>query len=293
MELSEEQIKDYGLSEEQVGKLNTWSVNAIADTKKEYDGLANKNAEAILDGALLKVSTDTKIARNQGEKVGDYLQRSWNEFNSNSITETENAKKEYDEKVKNFKGDADLIKRIGDLDKTNDDLLKKYANYDEVLQTSEKYDSLLQKHNETKKQVAYGGVKPNFPKEVNAYEAKAKWNEFISKTEESYNIEIVDGVAIAIDKENKHKNTKLSELVSLDNGISELLVGRQQSGTGHQEIKKIEIKDVPFEVSEDAKKDSNKRAVVIRDYLATKGMNNRSDNYSTEFAKYNKLILNG
>ena len=50
---------------------------------------------------------------------------------------------------------------------------------------------------------------------------------------------------------------------------------------------------MPFEVSEDAKKDSNKRAVVIRDYLATKGMNNRSDNYSTEFAKYNKLILNG
>lgn len=293
MDLSEQQITDFGLSEEQVGKINTWSGNTVADTKKEYDGLANKNAEAILDGALLKVSTDTKIVRNQGEKVGDYLQRSWVEFNAIKIAETETAKKDYDEKVKNFKGDKDLITKISELDKTNDDLLKKYANYDEVLANSEKYGSLLEKHNETKKQVAFGGVKPNFPKEVNTFEATAKWNEFIKKTEDSYNIELVDGIAIAIDKENKHKQVKLSELVSSDKDISDLLVGRQQTGTGHQEISKIEIKDVPFEVPEDSKKDSNKRAVVIRDYLAKIGMNKTSENYSKEFSKYNKLILNG
>ena len=293
MDLSEQQITDLKLDENQVKNINTWSNDTIANTKQEYDGLANKNAEAILDGALLKVSTDTKIVRNQGEKVGDYLQRTWNEFNVNKITETETARNEYNEKVKNFKGDADLIKKIGDSDKTIDDLLKKYANYDEVLANSEKYGSLLEKHNETKKQVAYGGVKPNFPKEVNTFEATAKWNDFVRKTEENHNIEIVDGVAIAIDKENKHKQTKLSELVGLDKEISELLKGRQQGGSGAVEINKIEIKDVPFEVLEDAKKDSSKRAVVIRDYLAKQGINKTSEKFSTEFSKYNKLILNG
>lgn len=293
MDLSEQQITDYGLSEEQVGKINTWSNDTVANTKQEYDGLANKNAEAILDGALLKVSTDTKIIRNQGEKVGDYLVRTWGEFNKAKILETETAKNDYNEKVKNFKGDKDLITKISELDKANDDLLKKYANYDEVLDISNKYESLVKENNETKRQVAFGGVKPNFPTEVNSYEASSKWNDFIRKIEDSYHIELVEGVAIAIDKENKHKQTKLSELVSLDTEISELLKGRQQEGTGHKEINKIEIKNVPFQVPEESKEDSSKRAVVIRDYLAKKGINQTNENYSKEFSKYNKLILNG
>jgi hypothetical protein len=56
--------------------------------------------------------------------------------------------------------------------------------------------------------------------------AKSVYEEF------QYNIEIIDNVAWAIDKENIHSKKKLSELVGLDKELSELSQGRQQQGTG-------------------------------------------------------------
>jgi len=292
MEFTEEQIKELGLTDN-VSNVSSFFDEQIANVKKEFDGIANTNAEKILDGAISKVVSDTNIQRQQGEKVGDYINRAWVESNTEKLNELTKSKNDYEEKIKNFKGNDDLITKISKLEKDNDDLLQKYANYDDILEKSKSYDPLLEKYNETKKEVAFNSIKPNFPKEVNVYEANAKWTEFKNNILKDYNLELVDGKALAISKENKHKQVNLSELVERDETLKSLLQGRQQQGTGGQDPTKITIKGVPFDVPEDSKNDSAKRTILIRDYLASKGITITSDAYSKRFAEYNSLIRNG
>ena len=289
MELSEEQISDIGLNEEQTAKLNTWSNESIASAKQGFDGLANKNAEAILDGALGKIATDTNINRTQGEKAGDYINRAWSEFNSNKLGEVNTLKTDYETKIKDFKGDKDLITKISTLEADKDGLLQKYANYDELKTQAELYNPLLEKYNTNKLQVAFNSVKPNFPDTVNKYEADAKWGEFKNEILDKYDLEIVDGEPKAIDKENKHRVLKLSDLLSNNENINALLKGRQQAGNNSKEIKLSDIEGVPFKVPENI--DAEQRSKLIREYLATKGISSTSNDYAMKFTELNKAIL--
>ena len=290
MELSEEQISELGLTEENVSKVSSFFGEQIANVKQEFEGLANKNAEAILDGALGKIANDTKISRVQGEKAGDYINRAWSEFNSSKLSEIDGVKSEYENKVKGFKGNEDLISKITALENDKDSLLQKYANYDELKSQAELYNPLLEKYNTNKLQVAFNTVKPNFPDTVNQYEAKAKWDEFKNDVLEKYDLEIVDGEPKAIDKENKHRILKLSDLLSKNENINTLLKGRQQAGTGSKEAKLSDVEGVPFKVPEGI--DAEQRSTLIREYLATKGVNSTSNDYASEFAKLNRAILN-
>jgi len=290
MELSAEQITELGLTEENAPKVVTFLSEQIATSKQEFEGLANKNAEAILDGALDKIATDTSIARTQGEKAGDYINRAWGEFNTSKLSAVEQKKLEYEQKVKDFKGNDDLISKITNLETEKDTLLQKYANFDELKEKAEKFDPLYDKYNKTKLQVAFNSVKPNFPDTVNKYEAKAKWDEFKNSVLDKYDLEIVDGEPKAVDKENKHRILKLSDLLSKDENINTLLQGRQQAGTGSKETKLSDIEGVPFKVPEGI--DAEQRSKLIREYLATKGINSTSNDYASKFAELNKAILN-
>ena len=290
MEFTTEQITELGLTDDNTSKLSAFIDDKIATTKKEYDGLANDNAEKILTGASRKIFEDTKIERQQGEKVGDYLTRAWGEFNSNKITELDGLKVSYETKIKDFKGNDDLISKISGLETANDDMLRKYANYDELKDKAELYEPLIEKYNANKLEVAFSGVKPIFPKEVNIYEVDSKWKDFKNEILNDYEIEIVEGTPIAISKENKHKQVKLADLVSKNETLSKLSLGRQQIGTGSTEISSIDIAKVPFPVTESAKKDSNERSKIIREYLSSKGLTVTSDGYSEQFSKFNKLI---
>lgn len=296
MELTTEQITDFGLNDDQVGKINTWSneniTETIATTKQEYDGKANTDAENILTGASTKIFEDTKIERNKGEKMGDYIPRVWSEFNTSKLAEVQTSKTEYEEKVRNFKGDKDLITKISTLEGDMDGLKQKYANYDELKDKAEKYDPLSEKYEANKKQVAFNSVKPNFPKETNEYEVSAKWGDWKKGILEKFNLEIVDGEAIAIDKENEHRRIKLSELVKKDEGLTKLMEGRQQTGPGAKDTKLIDVTDVPFKVPEGADKDSEIRTKAVKDYLAGKNVSPISDEYSKLFRKYNNAIMN-
>ena len=73
--LSEEFAKTNSLSTEQVQALTTAINDYSADLKKEYAGVANENAEKIIQGAL--TSTQEKFGitaqREQGEKIPDDL----------------------------------------------------------------------------------------------------------------------------------------------------------------------------------------------------------------------------
>lgn len=289
MELSQEQITELGLTEENTSKVSSFLADQIADTKKEFEGLANKNAENILTGASKKIFETTKVERNQGEKVGDYVARAWSEFNTSKIDELGQSRSEYEEKVKNFKGDKDLITKITDLETEKDTLLQKYANFDDLKSKAEQYDPLLENFSQMKKQVAFNKVKPNFPSEANPYEVNAKWSAFEKDILEKYDVQLVDGEPIAISKENQHSQKKLSELLSQNEDINALLKGRQQSGTGAQQANLTDIEGVPFKVPENASAED--RSKLIREHLTKEGYKVTDPMFSQKFAEINKAIL--
>ena len=289
MELSQEQITELGLTEENAPKVTSFLADKIATTKQEFEGLANENAEKILTGASKKIFEDTKIERLQGEKVGDYLTRAWSGYNTNKLEELNKTKSEYEDKVKGFKGNEDLISKITNLESEKDTLLQKYADYDDIKGKAEQYEPLTKELSSFKKEVAFSQVKPNFPADANKYEVSAKWNEFKNNILDKYNIEVVDGESIAVSKENQHSQKKLSELVNQDETLKTLLSGRQQNGTGAKEVSLKEIQGVPFKVPENT--DAETRTKLIREYLTTQGISVTSNDYAKKFAELNKAIL--
>lgn len=292
--LTEDLQKEHNFTPEQIAVLKPLYDNDIATKKKDWDGIANTNAEKIIDGVI--TSTQKKFAidlpRNQGEKHADYLERLSTTALSSQKAEVEKAKADYAQKLKDFKGDdatkAELDQAKAELDKAKQTL----ANYDEIKGKADKYDEAAETLKGLKLDVAFTNVKPTFPETVNAYEAKAKWDEFKKSVLEKHTIELVDGVAMAIDKENQYKQSKLSDLVAADKDLSELSKGRQQSGTGaHGAGKDIKIEGLDFDVSENAKTDTKERAKAIKEQLAKEGINPTDQNYAAKFSDYNKKIM--
>lgn len=291
MEITKELQESQKLSDEQVTAINafgkTHTDGLIADTKKEYDGKANADAEAILNGAADKIKETTGVERAQGQKMGDYIGEAWNGFSASKTAELDESKAEYEAKIKDFKGDDATKAELQKAQKSLDDAQKKYADYDALKELADKLNPLQKEHNAMTKRVAYGGVKPNFPDTVNAYEADAKWNEFISKVEKEYTIDFDGDKPIAVSKENKHKIIDLKDLVAKDETLTSLSKGRQQGGTGAKESN-ITIEGVPFDVPENAT--GQQKQEVIRTYLLTKGIAVTSPEYASAYGKYNDLI---
>lgn len=285
--LTEEVIAEIGISKEQVEKIKPLYENNIADLKKDWDGKANTDAEKILDGAIAKIVEVTKVPRNQGEKVAEYLERASTAHFATLETDLKNAKVEYDKKVKDFKGDeatkAELDKAKDELDKAKQQL----ADFDTIKEKAEKYETTVGELSGLKLQVAFQSVKPNFPDTVNEYEAKAKWDSFIADVKNKYTIELVDGEAVCKDKENEYKTIKLKDLVDKDEAISLLMQGRKQEGTKTTPKDFMKVEGVPFDVPKDATSESLTK--LVREYLASQNIAVTSKDYTTKFQEiYNK-----
>jgi hypothetical protein len=292
--LNAEVATELGLSAEQVTAIVEKGNSYIAEKQKEWDGKANQNAESILTGAAKYAQTKFGITeeRQQGEKFGDYLNRLADkgfEAKQATVTQLEN---EYKQKLKDFNGNdatkAELEAAKAELDRAKQVL----AGFDEIKAKAERADQLQEELTGTKREVAFQNVKPNFPDTVNPYEAKAKWDEFKKGVLEKNTIELVDGVPMAIDKENNYKQAKLEDLVKADAELSALLQGRQQGGTGARAAgASTTIDGVPFEVPELAKTDTKERAKVIKEGLAKEGIAPNHKDYPSKFAEYNTKIL--
>lgn len=287
--ITEEVQKTLNLTPEQIEGLKPLVSNHIADLQKGWDGKANENAEKILTGAISKVIEVTKVPRNEGEKVADYIERASNTHLVGLKTTLENAKSEYEQKLKDFKGDeatkAELQKAKEDLDNAK----KQLADFDTYKAKAEKLEPLEKEYSSMKLQIAFNSVKPNFPETVNVYEAKAKWDEFVKSVQEKYTIELVDNEAVCKDKENEYKTAKLKDLVDADANLSALLQGRKQGGTGAKEKEMTKINGVPFDVPKDCT--TEERSKLIKEYLTTQGLNVTSGEYAKKFAELNKAIL--
>jgi len=251
MELTPEFIEKNAFSEEQVSALNGFVQSEIVpNLKKEYEGAANTNAEGILTGVSKSVleKNGLSIEREKGEKWADYIERLSEAKFEKEKTSLTQRQSEIEDKLKNFKGSDDLKSALELEKKKNDELLKTVAELEPLKGLDLKLQEKDQELTGLKKEVAYNSVKPLFPDTVNKYEADAKWNEWKRNVEDKYAIELVDGVPMGIDKENVHKKVKLSDLVSADSGLTDLLKGREQKGTGGKPVDQLEVEGVPFKV---------------------------------------------
>ena len=287
--INEEKQTELGLTPEQVAGMQPLYESHVADLKGGWDGVANKNAEGIINGAISPIIKETGINRNDGEKAADYLTRVGTSFLSGKTAELDRVKAEYEGKIKGVNGSETLSAEYEAMKIKHDEVLQKYSNYDELSEKAAKADEYGTQLNTMKLEVAFGNVKPSFPDTVNKYEAVAKWNELKAAILETNTIELVDGVAMAVDKENPHKVAKLQDLVDKNEGIANLIQGRQQGGTGAKEASKVTIEGVPFEVPANAT--SEDRNKLIKEYLLKQGVSLISAEYSKKFSEYNTIIL--
>jgi hypothetical protein len=305
MPLTTEFITAQKLSPEQVTALGEVLSNDIAEVKKTYDGKANADAEAILDGAVKAVVTKTGIQREQGQKVADYITFAAEkhvEGKLSTATEKVNQKqKELDELIKNGAGDAALKSKNDQLAAALDNLQKKEAEFDRVRtgDFENLYNTLRTENMTLKQTTAFNSVKPAFPDTVNKYEADVKWNNFINRVKTSNDIEFNDeGKPIAISKENKHKISLLSDLVAKDEEIKTLTTGLQRKGTGTDVKGNVTIKGVPFVVPENATPAERQKAItdyLLNDYRGQNGekITRTSKEWAKLFSEYNQKLLQG
>ena len=293
-QLNEDFIKDNNLTEEQVKAVSGYVASDYLPTiKKEWDGKANENAEGIINGALKSIQNEfgLELDREQGEKAVDYLTRFSSKVVGSKQSELDELKSNYEEKIKGVKGAEALQGEYEKMKLEKDEILKKYADYDDLKEKADKYEEASQTLSTLKLEVAFNGVKPQFPNTVNKYEADAKWNEFKKGVLSNYTIEIVDNVPTAIDKENHHKTIKLEDLLSKDESIQELMKGRQQPGTGAEQKDLVDIEGIPFKLPVNA--GAKDRSKAISEYLTSKGLTPSSNKWADEFAELNKKILQG
>ena len=293
MEFTQEFITENGLSAEQVTAVTGQFTNEfIPNLKKEYDGVANTNAEGILTGAsnYAKDKLGFELDRDQGEKYGDYLSRGFDFKFSSMQSALDSKQSELDNKLANFKGGDEYKLQLEGMKGNNDLLLQRIAKLEPLEGLDEKYKGATTELSKLKTEVAYSGVKPVFPNEVNKFEAKAQWDAFKSGIEAKYTIELVDGKPIAIDKENIHKTFDLQELVNQDKNISDLLKGRQQGGTGATEIDFTELEGIPFQVPKNAT--SEDLTLIVREHVLKEVSDITSKEYSKKFMElYQKVKL--
>ena len=291
MELPQEFIEKHGLNEDQVSAItNHVTSDYIPDLKKEWDGKASKNADGILDTVATGISKkyDLDLKRDQGEKYETYIERLSDAALGKEKQSITQQKADLDEKLKNFKGSDELKGQLEAERKKIDDYQKQLAELEPLKGLKEKYESTSGELSKLKKDMAFNNVKPTFPETANEYEVAAKWGKFIQTVEETYNIELVDGKPVAVDKENPHKVVELKELVAADQDIQSLTEGRQQKGIGSNGKPAKSIDGVPFKVPEGA--DSTEKTKLVREHLATQGVTANSPIYSEKFKElYTKI----
>ena len=292
MEFKEDFIKDNELSETQVTALTKATNDNEATLKKEWDGKANENAEGILHGASKAIVDLTGIAHENGVKIKDYLQLASDGYFKGAKATLERKEKELDEKIQGAGTDKVLKAELESSKQKIDDLKKIEAEHSEFIKGD--YKNLFEKSNtelnQMKKQVAFGNVKPKFADGVNEYEAKAKWNDFTKNVLDKYDIHLGENnEPVFKGKDNEYKTGKLSDLVKEDQGIQELVKGRQQLGLGSNTKSNVEIEGVPFTVPENAT--SKERQNAVKDYIiGTEKISEFDKRYAPRFSELYKKI---
>jgi hypothetical protein len=297
-ELTEDQVKDLALSEEQLAKVVDLGKTTVATIAKSLDDKykeeANKNAEGILTGAAKLVEQKTGIARNQGEKLADYLERTGQSYFTEKETQLEKLKKEYEEKIEGVKDGAKLKlelekyqKRVAELEPIN-------TEYTEL---KTKFDTIDSEYSTLKINTAFDKAMPKIPEGVNEFEKKARLDAARNEILTNFDLKFDDkGVPYAVNKSNEFDKKPLSEVLAANESIKAMIDAAKKDDNkggfgGTPKGDNVKIDGVPFEVTD--KMTSEERTNAIREYLEKQGVSKISVDYAKRFAELNSKILAG
>lgn len=289
MEFTEEFIQETGLTAEQAEKVIGFANTHISELESNWSAKANQNAEKILEGAAKSVHDLTGIERIKGQKIADYFKVSGETFVKNQKSLIEQKEAELNEKIKKAGHNETLVQELEQAKLALNKLKEKEAMFSDWEQNDYKgkYENTSKELDSLRLEISFEKVKPLFPETVNKYEADFKWQNFKNSVLEKNSIKLVDGVPIAVDKENEYKTVKLEDLVKKDAELSSLLSGQNKGFSGKP--KSVVIEGVPFEVPENAT--PKQRTEAIKEYLASQGISVTHADYPKKFAELNQKIL--
>jgi hypothetical protein len=303
--LTPEFIQATGITEGQVTELNTFIsetkmtpehesalqahiINMAADIRNNG---ANDHAEGILSGAAKRVEELTGIKRDKGQKLADYFVLAGTKHVSDRELKLKEKEAALEEKIKNGNTDETVKKELAETKAKLDALLQKEASIDELIKGDykTKYEKAQGDIISFKEKTAFAMAKPSFAKEVNVYEAAAVWKDVTDEIRKAYDIEFDENDnAIAVDKTNKFKTAKLTDLIQKNDKIIALVKGRQQNGTGHKKAD-VTLEGIPFSLPENATSQDVQKA--IKEYLLNeKKLSFTSAEYATAFGELNIKI---
>ena len=301
MSLTKEFIEAQKLDETQVAAINTEHDTEIADVKKEYDGKANADAEAIIDGAMTSTIKTTGIQRDQGEKAAIYLARVAPLFLTGQVAsekkKLEDAEKVLQDKIKTSKPDELLTGQFNDLKSKFDGLQAKEAEFDRIAEAGfeTKYTETVQKNEALTRNMAFSRVRPTFPETANTFEVNAKWDEFKANILKDYDLvfDEENPEPLCSSKDNIHKQFKLADLVEKDDKLSALRQGRKLTGTGAKtDTVMTDLKGIPFKVPENATPEQ--RTSAVREYITqVLKIAFLDPRYAAEFTKWKTHVMQG
>lgn len=237
------------------------------DIDKSLDKIANKHSEKY------------GIAREKGEKNDQFIDRLYGAIISKGHDEVNALKvdltKDKDESIKA------LTDKLTQSNLTINELkgLEKYKT---------DYESLSEEVNRMKLNSVLDRHKPTMNTEDKDY-ADYKWNSYKSSVNEKFEVKVINGEDVLVDRENPEIVVKLSDNVKESSILSSLMVEKTK-GLGSTQATKS-VANIPFKVPKGASKDGNIRLRIIQDFLIEKHGGAGSNEYAKDFADFNQKII--
>lgn len=215
-----------GLTPEQIQAIET----AYTTKETELKALANKNADAIFNGAAQKLTEFTGISKNEGEKFSSYFERLGTEYlpaqAQSKLQAAEEKARLAEEKFANHKGDETLKIELqnakAELAKIPDLLTAKDTEW------KTKHETVVNDFKAFKFNQSIQSSMPKFDDSVNQFELKAKQQNAIDRIKKTYELSYDENDNLIGTKD--YQKYLISDLLKSDEELKDLILIDQVSG---------------------------------------------------------------
>ena len=227
MLLDKDELKQ-GLTPEQIQAIET----TYTAKEAELRALANKNADAIFNGAAQKLSEFTGVSKTDTEKYSDYFIRLGNDWlpeaSKKKLEAAEEKVRLAEEKFNNHKGDETLKE---ELRKAKEEL----AKVPDIIKSKEdelngKYKELETTHKTFKFNKSITDAMPKIDDNVNPFEAKAKKQNAIDRIKNNYELSYDENDNLIATKD--YQKHLVSDLLKNDEELKDIILTDQGKGGG-------------------------------------------------------------